>query len=100
MKKILVVCTSGLGTSLALRTFINKFARKHNLNVRVEHTDLGSANFMGADLIIGAKQVVDCLPPQEDIETIALEDIVKFNYIAQKLLESKTIKSWLAGSGE
>lgn len=95
MKKILVVCTSGLGTSLALRLVIEKLVRENNLKVKVEHTDVGSANFMEADLIIGAKQVVDSLPAHDKIETIPLDDIVNFNYIRGKLMECDTIKNWV-----
>lgn len=95
MKKILVVCTSGLGTSLAIRLFIEKFARENNLNIWVEHADVGSANYLKADLIIGAKQVIDCLPNQNEFETIGLEDIVNRNYITKQLFNSPTIQNWL-----
>lgn len=95
MKKILVVCTSGLGTSLALRGYLEKFIMENNLNVKVEHTDIGSANFYETDLIIGAKQVIDCLSKDSLIEMIRLEDIVNRQYIKQQLLNSETIQSWL-----
>lgn len=99
MKKILVVCTSGLGTSLALRLVIEKFARENNLKIRVEHTDVGTANFIDADLIVGAKQVVASLPNQGVTETIALEDIVNYTYIRSKLMECVTISKWLEEMG-
>lgn len=94
MKKILVVCTSGLGTSLAMRLFIERFLRENNLKVKVEHTDIGSANFIETNLIIGAKQVINCLPKQNEIETIALEDIVSRKYIEKQLLNCNTIQIW------
>ena len=100
MKRILVVCTSGLGTSLAMRLYVEKFARENNLNVKVEHTDMGSANFLEADLIVGAKQVVDCLTEQNHIETIPLEDIVNRQYLRQQLMNSTTIQGWLLEKGE
>ncbi|QNO15800.1 PTS sugar transporter subunit IIB [Alkalicella caledoniensis] len=100
MKKILVVCTSGLGTSLALRLVIEKFVRENNIKATVEHTDIGSANFMGADLIVGAKQVVNCLPIQNHAETVALEDIVNHKYIRQMLMDCNTIKEWIWGKEE
>ncbi|SCZ01788.1 PTS sugar transporter subunit IIB [Alkaliphilus peptidifermentans] len=95
MKKILVVCTSGLGTSLAMRLFIEKFARENNLNIWVEHSDIGSASYIKADLIIGAKQVIDCLPEQNQTETIALKDIVNRHYISERLFNSNIIQKWL-----
>ncbi|SES98340.1 PTS system, ascorbate-specific IIB component [Natronincola peptidivorans] len=95
MKKILVVCTSGLGTSLAMRLSIERFIRERNLKVKVEHADMGSANFIEADLIIGAKQVISCLSKQNDIETIGLEDIVRRRYIEEQLLNCDTIQTWL-----
>ncbi|AOT73269.1 hypothetical protein Gferi_22695 [Geosporobacter ferrireducens] len=95
MKKILVVCTSGLGTSLAMRLYVEKFIKENNLNVKVEHTDIGSASFIEADLILGAKQVIECLAEQDHIEVIPLEDIVNRQYIRQQLFSSATVQSWL-----
>ena len=43
MKKVLVVCSNGLGSSLMLKSNIQKVCEEKGIDATVEHCDLGSA---------------------------------------------------------
>lgn len=94
MKKVLVVCSGGLGTSLVLKLQIKQHFQEWQLeDVIVEQSDVSGASFMKADLIIGAKQVVQHLQIQ-DAEILGLAFIADRSLVKESLKNAETVQRW------
>lgn len=61
MKKILVVCGNGLGSSFIVEMNVKKILNKLNKEAEVGHTDITSAKAEPADIILCAKDIVEHL---------------------------------------
>lgn len=95
MKKILVVCTGGLGTSLILKLEIKKFFLDHSIAVSVEQSDATAAGFFSADVIIGAKQIIDTFQRRPSITYIPLTLIADRKHIREQLSNNPLIQEWM-----
>lgn len=58
MKKVLVVCGNGLGTSFMVELNAKKVLKELGIEAEISHTDLTSSKMETADLFIGAKEIV------------------------------------------
>ena len=96
MRKIIVACNSGLGTSLMIRLNVEALLKEWGLKAWVEHTDISSVDTFDADLIIGSNYVMESLQLAKDVEVIGLDDITDRQYLKSRLLDSETFKQWLA----
>jgi ascorbate PTS system EIIB component len=61
MKKILVVCGNGLGSSLIVEMNVRKVLKELGIEANVSHTDLATSITEKADLYLGAKDLVEVL---------------------------------------
>ncbi|RLM10288.1 PTS sugar transporter subunit IIB [Gibbsiella quercinecans] len=61
MKKVLIVCGNGLGSSFIVEMNVKKIVAELGKEAEVGHTDLTSAKSEKADLIISAKDIADQL---------------------------------------
>lgn len=61
MKKILIVCGNGLGSSFIVEMNVKKIIAGLNKQAQVSHTDLTSAKSETADIIISAKDIAEQL---------------------------------------
>jgi len=61
MKKVLIVCGNGLGSSFIVEMNVKKLVAELGKQAEVSHTDLTSAMSEPADLIISAKDIADRL---------------------------------------
>lgn len=61
MKKVLIVCTNGLGSSFIVEMNIKKILSSMGVTAEVSHTDLSSAKSEKADFYVGAVDVVSNL---------------------------------------
>ncbi|MCY7482161.1 MULTISPECIES: PTS sugar transporter subunit IIB [Bacillus] len=61
MKKILVVCGNGLGSSFIVEMNVKKALEELGLKAEVDHTDLSTSKNEQADLYIGAVDIIDQL---------------------------------------
>lgn len=94
MKRVLVICSGGLGTSLVLKLQIKQHFQEWQLgDVIVEQSDVSSASFMKADLIIGAEQIVKHLQIK-DTEVLGLSFIADRALVKERLENADTIKRW------
>ena len=94
MRKILVVCSGGLGTSLMLKIQVSRLLEDWGINdVWIEQTDVGSASFTQADLIIGARQVVEQLLDR-GTEVLSLTYVADKHHVEERLADSNTIQGW------
>ncbi|SFL46464.1 PTS sugar transporter subunit IIB [Salibacterium qingdaonense] len=58
MKKILVVCGNGLGSSMMVEMNVNSILKDMNVEADVSHTDLTTAKTEQADLFIGSEDIL------------------------------------------
>ncbi len=61
MKKVLVVCGNGLGSSFIVEMNVKKILAELGIDAEVNHTDLASSKSEQADLYIGAADIVEQL---------------------------------------
>lgn len=61
MKKIMIVCENGLGSSFMVEMNVKKILKNLGKEAEVVHMDLTSAQSEDADLYIGDKQIVENL---------------------------------------
>ncbi len=61
MKKVLIVCGNGLGSSFIVEMNVKKILAEINKEAEVAHTDLTSAKSETADLILSAKDIAEHL---------------------------------------
>ncbi|MFD2044760.1 PTS sugar transporter subunit IIB [Ornithinibacillus salinisoli] len=61
MKKILVVCGNGLGSSMIVEMNVNAILKDLGKEAAVSHTDLASAKTEQADLYLGSEDIVQSL---------------------------------------
>ncbi|OAB41471.1 PTS sugar transporter subunit IIB [Paenibacillus glacialis] len=95
MRKIIVVCNSGLGTSIMIRMNVEALLKEFGLKAWVEHTDVTSMEAHDADLIIGSSYILDSLDSISGIEMIGLEDLIDRQYLKKMLTESTTFQLWV-----
>ncbi|MFD1425534.1 PTS sugar transporter subunit IIB [Kroppenstedtia sanguinis] len=87
MKQILVVCSNGLGSSLILKSNIEKVLKEKGIEVELEHCDLGSAASQGktADLVVTSPALAEELGDMEaPVVTIV-------NFISKQEVEKKVL---------
>ncbi len=58
MKKVLVVCGNGLGSSFMVEMNAKKVLKDLGIEAEVGHTDLASAKMEKADLFLGSREIV------------------------------------------
>ncbi len=85
MKKILIVCGNGLGSSLIVEMNVKKMLDELGKEAEVSHTDLTSAKSQIADLYIGATDIIDALN-DDSRNTFALKNLLD-NREIKKILE-------------
>ncbi|MCD5324227.1 MULTISPECIES: PTS sugar transporter subunit IIB [Pontibacillus] len=61
MKKVLVVCGNGLGSSMIVEMNVKSILKDLNKEAEVSHTDLSSAKSEQADLYLGSEDIVGSL---------------------------------------
>lgn len=75
MKKILVVCGNGLGTSLMMEMAVKDVLKKLNLEAEVNHEDLSSAISSQADIWVAATDVATQLREAGKENVVSLTNI-------------------------
>ncbi|AHA72403.1 PTS sugar transporter subunit IIB [Bacillus thuringiensis] len=84
MKKVLVVCGNGLGSSFIVEMNVKKILNELGLQAVVSHTDLASSKSEQADLYLGAKDIICNL--EDGTRTVAgLTNILDQNEIKEAL---------------
>lgn len=58
MKKILIVCGNGLGSSFIVEMNVKKMIKELGKEAEVSHTDLSSAKSESADIYIGSNEII------------------------------------------
>lgn len=85
MKKILVVCGNGLGTSLMMEMAVKDVVKKIALDAEVDHEDLSSATGSQADIWVAAADVATQLQEMGKENIISLINIFDKASIEEQL---------------
>lgn len=84
MKKILVVCGNGLGSSFVVEMNVKKILNELGVEAEVSHTDLASSKTEVADIYLGSKDIVSLLEDGER-QVIGLKNILDLDEIKEAL---------------
>jgi len=84
MKKILVCCSTGLGSSFMIEMNIKRVLKGLGIKgIEVSHSDLSSASASGADIFVGTRDIANNLKSLGD--TILLNNMIDMNELRDKL---------------
>ncbi|KAA6447984.1 PTS sugar transporter subunit IIB [Bacillus atrophaeus] len=87
MKKILIVCGNGLGSSFIVEMNVKKIIEELNIDAEVSHTDLTSSKTETADLYLGSTDLVSSL--DDGTRTVAgLKNLLDQNEIKEAILNN------------
>lgn len=86
MKKVLIVCGNGLGSSFIVEMNVKKIIAELNKQAEVSHTDLTSAKSETADIIISAKDIAEQLSGHS-AQVFGLTNLLDNNKIKDILVE-------------
>jgi PTS system ascorbate-specific IIB component len=87
MKKILIVCGNGLGSSFIVEMNVKKLVKEIGKEAEVSHTDLTSAKSEKADIYIGAKDIIANLDDGTRL-VFGLNNLLDNNRIKEILIEN------------
>lgn len=93
MKKVLIICTSGLGTSLMISINLETIFKEVGIKAKIQITDTASIKFYNPDLLIGQKAIIESLTLDHKAEVLALKSIVDKNELKEKIMKSKILWS-------
>lgn len=89
MKKILVVCGNGLGTSLMMEMAVKEVAKKLGFEAEIDHEDLSSAASSNADIWVAATDVAT------QLEEAGKKNIIKLVNIFDKASIEAQLKTFM-----
>ena len=84
MKKMLVVCGNGLGSSFIMELNVKKALEQMGKEADVSHTDLSTAQTEPADIYLGAKDIIVSLD-NGTRDIVALENVMNIEDIKTQL---------------
>ncbi|WP_408010281.1 PTS sugar transporter subunit IIB [Pseudalkalibacillus sp. A8] len=84
MKKILVVCGNGLGSSMIVEMNVNAALKDMGKEAEVSHTDLATAKTEQADLYLGSEDIVESLEDGKK-NVVKLKNLMDKNKLREAL---------------
>ena len=89
MKKILVVCGNGLGTSLMMEMAVKEVIKKVGFDAEVVHEDLSSATSSNADIWVAASDIA------AQLEAAGKQNIISLKNIFDKVSIEEQLKAFM-----
>lgn len=89
MKKILVVCGNGLGTSLMMEMAVKEVVKKIGYEAEVDHEDLSSAGSSKADIWVAAADIA------VQLQELGKENIISLTNIFDKISIEEQLKAFI-----
>lgn len=83
--KILTVCGFGVGSSMVLKSNVEKILDELSIEAEVENTDMTSANSINCDLILTGSDLYETVSKSVKVPVIAIEKFMDRNELRQKL---------------
>ncbi|PKH23656.1 PTS ascorbate transporter subunit IIB [Enterobacterales bacterium CwR94] len=87
MKKVLIVCGNGLGSSFIVEMNVKKIIKELGKEAEVGHCDLTSAKSEQADLILAAQDIADHLS-SHSAKVVGLTNLLDNAKIKDVLIEN------------
>ncbi|MUK87684.1 PTS lactose transporter subunit IIB [Ornithinibacillus sp. L9] len=84
MKKILVVCGNGLGSSMIVEMNVNAILKDLGKEADVSHTDLATAKSEQADVYLGSEDIVESLEDGKK-NVVKLKNLMDKNELREAL---------------
>ena len=84
MKKILVVCGNGLGSSFIMEMNVKKALSELGVEAEVSHTDLASSKTEQADIYLGASDIIGNLEDGQRT-IVSLQNVMNVEEIKEKI---------------
>lgn len=84
MKRGLVVCRTGMGSSMMLRIKLEQVISENNLDIDLEHDVLSSVSNYDVDFVITMKDLVEQLKDEVSY-IIGIEDLMDKKELKEKL---------------
>lgn len=86
MKRGLVVCRTGMGSSMMLRIKLEQVISENNLDIDLEHDVLSAITNYDVDFVVTMNDLVDQV--KDDVKTvIGIEDLMNKEELKAKLLD-------------
>lgn len=86
MKKGLVVCRTGMGSSMMLRIKLEQVISENNLDIDLEHDVLSAITNYDVDFVVTMNDLVDQV--KDDVKAvIGIEDLMNKEELKAKLLD-------------
>ncbi|MBH0230787.1 PTS sugar transporter subunit IIB [Halobacillus yeomjeoni] len=85
MKKVLVVCGNGLGSSMIVEMNVKAALKDMGKEADVSHTDLTSAKTEQADLFLGSEDIVGNLEEDSNKNVVKLKNLMDKNELREAL---------------
>jgi Phosphotransferase system, galactitol-specific IIB component len=85
--KILVCCGNGIGSSFMIEMNIKKVLKELNVEANVDHSDLGSASGIKADIYVGTRDIASQLTSLGG-EVVSLNSMIDLKELKTKLEET------------
>lgn len=86
MKKVMVTCRAGVGTSTMLTVQVKNVAKKNNWDLQVDHSSVDGIGSFKGDIIIALSDVADEVREKKrDIPVIGIKNMMSKDEIEEKL---------------
>lgn len=86
MKRGLVVCRTGMGSSMMLRIKLEQVISENNLDINLEHDVLSAITNYDVDFVVTMNDLVDQV--KDDVKAvIGIEDLMNKEELKAKLLD-------------
>ncbi|WP_229757627.1 PTS ascorbate transporter subunit IIB [Paenibacillus marchantiophytorum] len=77
-----------------IRINLQSLLRELGVDADIEHTDVSSLGSCDIHLIVGAKQIIDSLPKNDNLEMLALDNIVDKTHLRERFIASCFYDNW------
>lgn len=84
MKKVLIVCGNGLGSSMIVEINAKKILQELGKEAEVSHTDLSTGKTEQADLYLGSEDIVESLEDGKK-NVVKLKNLMDKNELREAL---------------
>ncbi|MDO5663055.1 MAG: PTS transporter subunit IIC [Brachybacterium sp.] len=91
---VLAVCGAGMGSSLILRTTVEKVLREMDVEAKISHTDVGSARGETPDLVVAQASYLDELGRMAPV-MVAVDDFVNTDHVRERVADGLREKGWM-----
>lgn len=87
MKKALIACRTGMGSSMMLKIKVDQVVREEKLDLSVEHGTLSDVRSFNGDILITMSDVAEEYKDYDKLHVIGIKNLMDKDEIKEKLTE-------------